>query len=236
MKALLPLVIGLGFFGSTLAVVPRIAVELARYESPRVLFEADVAAPVVALSIDDGPSSATPEILDVLAHEEVHATFFLIGSNVVARPDLARRMVAEGHELGHHMMEDRPSIGLSPEAFRKRFAEMDGILRDLGGSTLFRPGSGWYNRRMVDDAARLGYRTVLGSVYPFDAQLPFPRFASYYIRQHVSPGSVLILHDGPDRGVRTAEVLRRVLPELRRRGYRVVPVSTLLREEERGAP
>lgn len=233
MKALPPVLIGLSFLGPALAVVSPIMVEWARHESPDVLFSVDVQKPVVALSIDDGPSSATPEILDVLRDQEVHATFFLIGSHVVARPELARRMVAEGHELGHHMMEDRPSIAMTPKAFRESFVEMDGILRGLGGSTLFRPGSGWYSRRMVDEAARRGYRTVLGSVYPFDAQLPFPAFASFYIREGVEPGAVLILHDGPRRGLRTAEVLRQVLPELKSRGYRVVPVSRLLDEEAR---
>ena len=84
---------------------------------------------------------------------------------------------------------------------------------------------------MVEDAARLGYRTVLGSVYPFDAQVPFPKVSTWYMRQLVGPGSVMILHDGPERGPRTAEVLRVLLPELRARGVRVVSVSKLLELE-----
>ncbi len=136
-------------------------------------------------------------------------------------------MVTEGHELGHHMMADRPSIELAPEAFRARFEEMDAILDEFGGSDVFRPASGWYDDRMVADAARLGYRTILGSVYPFDAQVPFPKLSTWYMRQLTSPGSVLILHDGPERGPRTAEVLRALLPELRSRGIRVVPVTEL---------
>jgi peptidoglycan/xylan/chitin deacetylase (PgdA/CDA1 family) len=235
MGILMPVLIGLSFLGSALTVLPTAVVEWARHRSPEVLFRVNTAEPVVALSIDDGPSSATPEILDVLAKEGVKATFFLIGSHVRDHPDVARRLVSEGHEIGHHMMQDRPSVSLSPQEFRESFAEMDRILGELGGSVLFRPGSGWYNQRMVDEAARRGYRTVLGSVYPFDAQLPFPDLASWYVLQHLTSGDIVVLHDGPERGPRTVEVLRQVLPELRRRGFRVVSVSTLLDLAEREA-
>ena len=228
MEILVPVVIGLTFLGSALTAVPTLVVEWARRDSPEVVFYAETAEPVVALTIDDGPSAATPEILEVLDAFGVRATFFVIGEHVAAHPELARRLVADGHELGHHMMLDEPSIDLPPETFRARFREMDGILDGLGGSRVFRPASGWYDDRMVGEADRLGYRTVLGSVYPFDAQLPFPGLASWYVRQHAAPGSVLVLHDGPERGPRTAEVLRRVLPDLLARGYRVVPVSELM--------
>jgi peptidoglycan/xylan/chitin deacetylase (PgdA/CDA1 family) len=125
------------------------------------------------------------------------------------------------------MMRDEPSIDLPGDAFQAGFDEMDAILDDLGGSTVFRPGSGWYNDRIVEAAARQGYRTVLGSVYPFDAQIPLPALSTWYMRQLIGPGSILILHDGPERGPRTADVLRELLPDLRARGIRVVPVSAL---------
>jgi peptidoglycan/xylan/chitin deacetylase (PgdA/CDA1 family) len=227
MDFLLPLVFGLTVLGSAFVAGPALVIEWKRSESPEVLFSVDTSRPVVALTIDDGPSEATPEILEVLARNDARATFFVIGEHVRAHPDLAQRLVDEGHELGHHMMGDEPSIDLPPETFRARFDEMDEILDQLGGSTVFRPGSGWYDDRMVEDAAQRGYRTVLGSVYPFDAQVPFPKLSTWYMRQLVAPGSVLILQDGPERGPRTAEVLRSLLPELRSRGFDVVPVSEL---------
>lgn len=231
MDILLPIVFGLTLLGSAATAVPTLVMEWKRAESPEVLFYVETPEPVVALTIDDGPSEATPEILDALAANDARATFFVIGRNVREHPALARRLVAEGHELGHHMMLDEPSIDLSPETFRARFEEMDGILDDLGGSTVFRPASGWYDDRMVEEAARSGYRTVLGSVYPFDAQIPFPKVSTWYMRQLVGPGSILILHDGPERGPRTAEVLRSLLPELRARGIEVVPVTDLMRRD-----
>lgn len=228
MELLVPIVIGLSLVGSAVTAVPTLVMEWARHETPEVFFYAETDDPVVALTIDDGPSAATPEILEVLAAHDARATFFVIGDHVRAEMDLTRRLLREGHELGHHMMFDEPSIDLPPETFRERFLEMDGILDELGGSRVFRPASGWYDDRMLEEAAELGYRTVLGSVYPFDAQVPFASVATWYMRQLIRPGSVLVLHDGPNRGPRTADVLRVLLPELRARGYRVVPVSELL--------
>jgi peptidoglycan/xylan/chitin deacetylase (PgdA/CDA1 family) len=237
MDVLFAVVFGLTALGSALTALPTVFMEWKRSESPDVLFYVGTREPAVALTIDDGPSVATPEILEILAENHANATFFVIGENVREHPDLARRMVAEGHELGHHMMADEPSIDLAADTFRAQFEEMDGILDDFGGSEVFRPASGWYNDRMIDDAARLGYRTVLGSVYPFDAQVPFPKLSTLYMRQLIGPGSIMILHDGPERGPRTAQVLRSLLPELRARGIRVVTVSTLteLEKERPGA-
>lgn len=193
-----------------------------------VHFAVPTAQRVVALSIDDGPSSATDELLDVLAANDAHATFFVIGEHVTEAPAATRRIVRAGHELGHHMMADEPSIRLSADQFRAEFARMDTILAGYGGATLFRPGSGWFNDRMVDEASQRGYRLVLGSVYSFDAQLPFADFHAWFVLRSVRPGSIIVLHEGERRGARTARVLREVLPELRRRGYRIVTVSELL--------
>ncbi|HEX6133502.1 MAG TPA: chitin deacetylase family protein [Longimicrobiales bacterium] len=228
MGTLFGALIGLTFVGSILTTIPTVLVEWVRRKSPDVLFYAETPRKVLALTIDDGPSTATAEILDVLSENGAHATFFVIGSHVDAHPDVMARLVADGHELGHHMMYDEKSIDLAPDTFAAQFDELHGVLSRLGGSRVFRPGSGWYDDRMVETAARRGYRTVLGSVYPFDAQLPSARIAGWYVLQHAAPGAIVVLHDGPERGRRTADALRRILPELRRRGYDIVTVSGLI--------
>jgi peptidoglycan/xylan/chitin deacetylase (PgdA/CDA1 family) len=80
---------------------------------------------------------------------------------------------------------------------------------------------------MIDVMERHGYRCALGSVYPFDATIPSVAWASSHILRNVRPGAIVILHDGGSRGRRTARVLAEVLPELRRRGYRVASLSEL---------
>jgi peptidoglycan-N-acetylglucosamine deacetylase len=220
--------IGLTLLGSAVIALPNLVVEWAKRSTPEVVFSVGTDLKLVALSIDDGPSSATAEILEVLDEHQARATFFLIGEHVNQEPELARRIVDAGHEVAHHMMQDRPSRELPEELFQERFDEMDRILDELGGSRLFRPGSGWYDDRMIEVADERGYRTVLGSVYPFDAHLPWSGFHGWYLSQNTAPGSIIVLHDGPERGRRTAETLRSILPELKRQGYQVVSVSALL--------
>lgn len=228
MSVLVPILMGLTFLGSALVALPNLAVEVVKRRSPDVVFSVDTQDSIVALTIDDGPSTATPELLDLLERHGARATFFLIGEHVLAEAGIAERIVAGGHEVGHHMMRDEPSVDLPPEVFRERFEATHEILAPLGASAIFRPGSGWYDDAMLAAVGRAGYRTILGSVYPFDAQIPAPGLASWYVLQSVLPGSVIVLHDGPERGPRTAEVLSTVLPELSRRGYRFVTVSELL--------
>jgi peptidoglycan-N-acetylglucosamine deacetylase len=231
MRLVVALFAGLGSIGTAALALPGAVVALAHRSASDVVFRVDTDAKLVALSIDDGPTAGTTEILEVLAAHDAHATFFVIGEQVQQHPEPTRQIRAQGHELGHHMMRDEPSIRLSPAAFLADFLKLDSILGGYGGSRIFRPGSGWFDQRMVDAAAARGYRTVLGSVYPFDAQLPFPGFARWYIRRQAAPGSILILHDGAERGARTVEVLREVLPELRSEGYRIVPISYLLERQ-----
>jgi peptidoglycan/xylan/chitin deacetylase (PgdA/CDA1 family) len=116
---------------------------------------------------------------------------------------------------------------LSPGAFEDDLLAADQVLARFGTVSWVRPGSGWYSREMIEIIERHGYRCALGSVYPYDATIPSRSFAAHFIRRNVRPGAVLVLHDGGGRGRRTAGVLREVLPELRRRGYRVVSLSEL---------
>ena len=80
---------------------------------------------------------------------------------------------------------------------------------------------------MVEVMQRHGYRCALGSVYPFDTTIPSVAWATGYILRNAKPGAIVVLHDGGSRGLRTARILAEVLPELRRRGYRVVSLSEL---------
>ena len=77
---------------------PRISAE------PAISYSAvHVDGPYIAMTFDDGPSEKlTPELLDILARHHIHATFFVIGKNVVEHPEILQRAVREGHEIGNH--------------------------------------------------------------------------------------------------------------------------------------
>ena len=125
------------------------------------------------------------------------------------------------------MTRDEPSIRLAPDAFDAAVKEADTVLQRFGPVRWLRPGAAWYTPAMVAMIERDGYRCALGSVYPFDSQVRSAAIASAYILANARPGAVIVLHDGRGRGRRTAETMRRVLPKLRARGYRVVSLSDL---------
>jgi peptidoglycan/xylan/chitin deacetylase (PgdA/CDA1 family) len=198
---------------------------------PDVVYLVETEQPVVALTIDDGPDSvATPKILGVLDRHDARGTFFLLSSRVPGNEELVRRTVAEGHEIANHLVVDEPSILLSDSEFERQLLEADGVLSDFAEVHWFRPGSGWYNGRMLSILHRHGYQCALGSVYPFDPQVPSSWFATHHILWNVRPGSVIVLHDYGTRGERTATALATILPALNRRGFRVVTLSELLEQ------
>jgi peptidoglycan/xylan/chitin deacetylase (PgdA/CDA1 family) len=133
------------------------------------------------------------------------------------------------------MMYDEASIRLSPAEFEQRLLATSEILSKFTEVRWFRPGSGWYNRQMLSTLEKYGYQLVLGSVYPFDPQIPSSRVAVQNILWNIQPGSIIILHDNGDRGERTRVVLEAILPELSDRGYQVVTLSELVRFQENPA-
>jgi peptidoglycan-N-acetylglucosamine deacetylase len=195
---------------------------------PDVLFERANAGPLVALSFDDSPHpTVTPRILDVLAEHGAHATFFVIGEHVAGNEEIVRRLVDEGHELGNHMMSDAASSGLPAAEFERQLLQTHALLTRFGPVRWFRPGHTWFNRRMLDQIHRHGYRCAMASNYAFEFLPVSAAYAARHILLNIRPGGVIILHDGTADQDRTVGVLRRVLPALRRRGYQVVTISEL---------
>lgn len=196
--------------------------------NPGCLYNVDRDDKTVALTLDDGPdSTTTPELLRILASNNARATFFLISGNIPGNDTLVARLVRDGHEIGNHFSENEASIALPPRAFVRSFLIADSVLRKFAPVRWVRPGSGRYNKRMVRTFREHGYRCALGSVYSFDPQIPLPAYSRWMIRRHIQPGAIIILHDGGYKGRNTIKTLNTLLPELTRRGYRIVTLSEL---------
>ncbi|MBW2234275.1 MAG: polysaccharide deacetylase family protein [Deltaproteobacteria bacterium] len=196
--------------------------------NPAVVYSIPTNQPVVALTIDDGPhAESTPRILEVLHRHRATATFFLIADHVFGNEGIVSAISASGHEIGNHGAHDAAAIDLGAEHFEHDLVQSDLILSRFGAPRWFRPGSGWYDDWMLEILARHGYTAALGTVYPMDAQLPWTNLARRFILWKIRPGAVIILHDGGDRGSRTAELLDSLLPDLERRGFRVTGLSEL---------
>jgi peptidoglycan/xylan/chitin deacetylase (PgdA/CDA1 family) len=221
--------------GALILLEPEWVVAQLRKRSPEVLYSIDTQELLVALTIDDGPDPLeTPKILDSLKRHGAQATFFLITSRIPGNEELVQRMVKESHELANHLGYDYPSIRLDPGEFERQLVESDEELSKFADVRWFRPGSGWYNGTMLSIIQEHGYSCALGSVYPFDPQLGSSWFITRYVLWKIQPGSVIVLHDYGSRGARTAAALDTILPELARRGYRVVTLSELVDSQDLG--
>ncbi|KAI1168813.1 polysaccharide deacetylase [Nemania serpens] len=199
---------------------------------PDVLWEVRTDKKVVALTIDDAPSEHTKEILEILNSHQATATFFVIGGQVAGREDILADIVRSGSELGNHAMHDEPSRSLSDEELTSQIEavrEKIHVAYKTGEADMpppyFRPGSGFFSDRMRGLVAKLGYNLVLGSVYPHDPQIHSPWLNSRHILSMVRPGAIIICHD---RRSWTPPMLRKVLKQLKRDGYRVLSLTEML--------
>lgn len=199
---------------------------------PDVLWHVPTGQKVIALTIDDAPSEYTQGILEVLRDNDARATFFVIGGQVQGRESVLEEMVKSGMELGNHAMHDEPSRALAPAQLQAEMMEVeDAINRTYAAVNVprppryFRPGSGFFSTRMRAQVKEMGYQMVLGSIYPHDPQIPYPAVNARHVLSMARPGGIIICHD---RRPWTLPMLRKVLPELKRRGYTITTVTGLL--------
>lgn len=188
-----------------------------------------------ALTFDDGPSgAATPQILDLLAGYGARATFFTLAGNADRHPELLRRMAREGHELALHGDLHWPLFILTPGLIRReleRSAAAVARVTDVRARH-YRPPFGLMVPSQARFVAGLGYRSVLGDVYPEDPQRPGAERIVQRVLARLQPGSIVILHDGsplgePDR-TQTVVALEKILQHARERSWQAVTVAELL--------
>ena len=91
--------------------------------------------PLIALTFDDGPSvSNTPKLLQILKDKDVRATFFMIGQNVAAHPDIVKQVAAAGHEIGSHTWSHPHLSRLSVEAVTQELQKTQDAIEKVTGN------------------------------------------------------------------------------------------------------
>lgn len=174
----------------------------------------------IFITIDDAPSAGTARILEVLRKHDVPAAFFVMADRVTS-PAQLQEIVEAGHLLGNHLRTARPCSELSLEEFESDLATCTALLDRVqpSPSRWFRPPSDFGTKEQITFAADKGYQTVMGSVFPLDHWISNSRVLASLARWLSLNGGIVILHDGEIRGRTTAEVLDRLIPELRKAGF-----------------
>jgi len=225
---LLSLLVLLLLLAYTIYKPPSLVINFFQRRNPDVIFHLPLQSSqkVVALTLDDAPSQYTPALLELLKNHNATATFFIIGSQVAEHPSLIKQIHAQGHELGNHAWKDEPSVSLPLSELKRQVEDVDALLpKNPSGLKFFRPGSGFFNGKMVEMLKGMGYRVALGSVYPHDAQIQKPKWNARHVLSMVKPGAVIIMHDR--RGYSVEEV-GLVLEGLERGGWKAVSLGELV--------
>ncbi|MEX0993285.1 MAG: polysaccharide deacetylase family protein [Solirubrobacterales bacterium] len=179
----------------------------------------------VALTFDDGPSSVTPSVLNVLDRMHVRATFFIVGVHVRGHTRLFRHMLAHGNAIGNHSLAHDLRPGA---ADLKRTSAL--INRATGYEPcLFRAPYGDLGGGAIGNARKLGMLTIGWNDDPSDWASPGASAIAARVLNQAKPGSIVLMHDGGGPRGQTAAALPTIVAGLRRRGYDSVTVPELLR-------
>lgn len=183
------------------------------------------AGPVVWLTIDDGPSDDTLEILELLDAAGAKATFFVVGERAAARPHLVREIVERGHDIGNHSATHPQAWfwALSPRRMREEIGRTQQLVEGITGTRprWFRAVVGMANPFVAAALRDHGLARVAWSARGYDALETDPARALARIEKQLRPGAIVLLHEGVRHG-RNGELVALLLDRLRTLGYSAV--------------
>ena len=189
----------------------------------------NVEGPYLAITFDDGPHPKnTPRLLDMLKERGIKATFYVIGQNVVQYPEIMKRMVAEGHEIGNHSYSHPSLTKCSPGKVAEEITKTNEAIFQTSGDkpTTMRPPYGATNssitQRLHDE---FGLAVILWSVDPLDWKIRKASHVSNHILQNSKSGSIILAHDIHPS---TIDAMPAALDGLLAKGHKFVTVSELI--------
>lgn len=196
---------------------------------------------IVALTFDDGPSAQyTPQILDVLKENNIKATFFVIGHNVVAHSDLVKREALEGHAIGNHTWSHPLMAPLeSHQQLQEEVTKTENAIIEACGvhTNLFRPPHGWRSPWMVKELEGMGFDIVNWTVDPKDWKHPAATVIVKKVEHAVRSSAIVLMHDGlelkddPGQG-NTVTALKEIIADFKKKNYQFVTITELLADPE----
>jgi peptidoglycan-N-acetylglucosamine deacetylase len=188
-----------------------------------------ISKPYIAMTFDDGPHKTnTPRLLDLLKERNIKATFFVVGTNAREYPDIIRRILAEGHEIGNHTWDHKSLTTLSADRTRVELSTTDAAVVAASGyhMRIMRPPYGATSLRIKQECLdEFGYNTILWSVDPVDWKRPGSAVVEQRILAQVHPGAIILSHDIHEP---TIDAMPDTLDALLTKGYHFVTVSQLL--------
>ena len=188
----------------------------------------------IALTFDDGPHPVyTEQILAILEKEGIKATFFAIGCNVKQYPQIFKRVVRAGHEIGNHTYT-HPLVPLvTKEILEEEIERTDALLESLGCARplFFRPPQGKFPQGKEELLEKTGKIAVLWSIDTRDWEHKSVEEIVRMVENEVAGGDIILFHDFVGGESQTIPAIKKLIPTLNERGYQFVTLSQLLLDE-----
>jgi peptidoglycan/xylan/chitin deacetylase (PgdA/CDA1 family) len=180
----------------------------------------------VALTFDDGPDHMTGQYLDLLDRLGVPATFFVVGASVVARPETVREYLRRGHQLASHGFDHTRFTKLSRRALLDQCERTEQALGgQLSGRPWVRPPHGSIDLGSTLTLLATGYTVAMWTLDPCDySDHDAASLAAKCAPEHVSPGEVLLFHEGQQW---TLDAITPIVKALQADGYELVTMHDL---------
>lgn len=189
--------------------------------------------PTIALTFDDGPDSKyTPQILKILAKENVKATFYLQGMFIRTHPDVVRQIASRGHEIALHSYDHKnlhripdPKKAYVEQALRTNI-ELSRL--NLPLSQIYRPAEGSITNAQIEEFAKNGLVIVNWSIDTIDWQRPKSSEIHRRVVDNAYPGAIVLMHSAGGNRSRTVEALPGMIAALQEKGFAFVTTSEIL--------
>ena len=184
------------------------------HDGVRVIRNGYRTQPRVALTIDDGPHPLiTPLILEALKQAGVKATFFIVGKKAEEYPELLRRIVAEGHEIGNHTYSHARLTKLPPAQIWAEIRACDEVVRRLTGVKMryLRPPGGGYDEQALRVVQAAGYSLALWTDNTGDWRKPPVQTIVHNALRKIAPGGIILMHQGDPVSVEAIPMIVRGL-------------------------
>ncbi len=189
---------------------------------------------VIALTFDDGPHPKyTSEILDILNEYDAKATFFVLGKFAEAYPDIIKRQWEEGHEIGNHTYSHINTKKVSKDKIQEEYIKTQEVISSITNNNpkLFRPPYGSLDEKVIDVVENNNSVIVLWSYNQDSKDWSNPEVNKIVntTLSNIENGDIILFHDYVyyDES-HTVEALKKIIPELKNRGYEFVTISELI--------
>lgn len=179
--------------------------------------------PMIALTFDDGPGEYTEELINCLVENNAKATFFMLGQNVEAYPEIAKELSDAGMELGNHSYSHPDLVTIGAEAAAQQVSNTDAALKAATGfeATVMRPPGGSFNDSVK---AAIDHPLIIWSIDTRDWATKSEDQTYQVVMDNAQDGSVVLMHDIHEWSVKAAI---RMIPDLIAKGFKLVTVSEL---------